>query len=90
MAEETVERVVERVTGLNPMFQAMLSEISTIGMPSYSRSPSDTLADTIQDVLKQHFYYLDHLQKRIRGGVGVLHFQRPLLVHSNRNPLISS
>ena len=54
MAEETVERV----TGLNPMFQAMLSEISTIGMPSYiySGSPSDTSADTIQDVLKQHIY----------------------------------
>nr|XP_017236829.1 PREDICTED: light-inducible protein CPRF2 [Daucus carota subsp. sativus] len=52
MAEETVKRV----TGLNPMFQAMSSEISTIGMPSYSGSPSDTSADTIQDVQKQHFY----------------------------------
>ncbi|KAL8114838.1 hypothetical protein AgCh_021618 [Apium graveolens] len=52
MAEETVKRV----TGLNPMFQSMSSEISTIGMPSFSGSPSDTSGDTTQDGSKQHFY----------------------------------
>lgn len=53
MAEETVKRV----TGLNPMFQAM-SEISTIGMPSFAGSP-DTSADAavpVQDDPKQHYY----------------------------------
>ncbi|KAL2478249.1 Basic leucine zipper 63 [Forsythia ovata] len=53
MAEETVKRV----TGLNPLFQAM-SEISTMGMPSFGTS-SDTLADAavpVQDVPKQHYY----------------------------------
>lgn len=54
MAEETVKRV----TGLNPMFQAM-SEISTMGMPSFSGSP-DTSADAavpVQDDPKQHYYH---------------------------------
>ncbi|PSS19071.1 Light-inducible protein [Actinidia chinensis var. chinensis] len=49
MAEETVKRV----TGLNPMFQAM-SEISTMGMPSFADSPSDTSADAavpVQDIM---------------------------------------
>ncbi|CAI9770416.1 unnamed protein product [Fraxinus pennsylvanica] len=53
MAEETVKRV----TGLNPLFQAM-SEISTIGMPSFGVS-SDALADAaapVQDVPNQHYY----------------------------------
>lgn len=53
MAEETVKRV----TGLNPLFQAM-SEISTIGMPSFGVC-SDTLADAaapVQDVPNQHYY----------------------------------
>lgn len=40
MAEETVKRV----TGLNPLFQAM-SEMSTVGMPSFDGSPSDVSAD---------------------------------------------
>ncbi|CAI9765093.1 unnamed protein product [Fraxinus pennsylvanica] len=53
MAEETVKRV----TGLNPLFQAM-SEISTMAMPSFGAS-SDTLADAavpVQDVSRQHYY----------------------------------
>ncbi|XP_010324786.1 light-inducible protein CPRF2 isoform X2 [Solanum lycopersicum] len=40
MAEETVKRV----TGLNPLFQAM-SEISTVMMPSFTSSPFDSSAD---------------------------------------------
>ncbi|NP_001312947.1 light-inducible protein CPRF2-like [Nicotiana tabacum] len=54
MAEETVKRV----TGLNPLFQAM-SEISSMVMPSYSGSPSDTSADAavpVQDDPKHHYY----------------------------------
>ncbi|XP_022863625.1 light-inducible protein CPRF2-like [Olea europaea var. sylvestris] len=53
MAEETVKRV----TGLNPLLQAM-SEISTMGMPSFGAS-SDTLADAavpVQDVSRQPYY----------------------------------
>ncbi|CAA2983263.1 light-inducible CPRF2 [Olea europaea subsp. europaea] len=53
MAEETVKRV----TGLNPLFQAM-SELSTMGLPSFGVS-SDTLADAgvpVQDVPNQHYY----------------------------------
>ncbi|KAL3516290.1 hypothetical protein ACH5RR_023192 [Cinchona calisaya] len=54
MAEETVKRV----TGLSPLFQTM-SEISTIDLPSFAASPSDTSADAavpVQDVPKQHYY----------------------------------
>ncbi|XP_055820176.1 light-inducible protein CPRF2-like [Solanum dulcamara] len=54
MAEETVKRV----TGLNPLFQAM-SEISTIMMPSFTGSPFDSSADTAvpeHDDLKHHYY----------------------------------
>lgn len=54
MAEETVKRV----TGLNPLLQAM-SEISTMGMPSFSGSP-DTSADAavpVQDDPEQHYYH---------------------------------
>lgn len=54
MAEETVKRV----TGLNPLFQAM-SEMSSMAMPSFSGSPSDTSADAavpVQDDPKHHYY----------------------------------
>ncbi|KAK4339510.1 hypothetical protein RND71_040972 [Anisodus tanguticus] len=54
MAEETVKRV----TGLNPLFQAM-SEISSMTMPSFSGSPSDTSADAavpVRDDPKHHYY----------------------------------
>lgn len=54
MAEETVKRVA----GLNPLFETM-SEISTSGMHSFDRSPSETSADAavpVQDDPKQHFY----------------------------------
>ncbi|CAN4076830.1 unnamed protein product [Withania somnifera] len=54
MAEETVKRV----TGLNPLFQAM-SEISTIMMPSFTGSPFDSSADVAfpeQDDPKHHYY----------------------------------
>lgn len=54
MAEETVKRV----TGLNPLFQAM-SEISTIMMPSFTGSPFDSSADAAvpeHDDLKRPYY----------------------------------
>lgn len=54
MAEETVKRI----TGLNPMFHAM-SEISTVSMPSFDGSPSDTSTDAavpVQDDSNHHFY----------------------------------
>nr|ANF04589.1 putative light inducible protein CPRF2 [Avicennia marina] len=54
MAEETVKRV----TGLNPLFQAV-SEISAVSRPSFASSP-DTSADAavpVQDDLKQHYYH---------------------------------
>ncbi|KAL3381676.1 hypothetical protein AABB24_001675 [Solanum stoloniferum] len=54
MAEETVKRV----TGLNPLFQAM-SEMSSMAMPSFSGSPSDTSTDTalpVQDDPQHHYY----------------------------------
>lgn len=56
MAEETVKRV----TGFssNPFFQVM-SEMSTMGMPSFAASPSDTSTDAavpVQDDPKQQYY----------------------------------
>ncbi|KAE8010025.1 hypothetical protein FH972_006423 [Carpinus fangiana] len=54
MAEETVKRI----TGLNPMFNAM-SEISSVSMPSFDGSPSDTSTDAavpVQDDSNHHFY----------------------------------
>ncbi|KVH92082.1 Basic leucine-zipper, C-terminal [Cynara cardunculus var. scolymus] len=55
MAEESVKRI----TGFNPMVQAM-SDLSTMGpMPSYSCSPSDASADAAvsqDDMKQQHFY----------------------------------
>lgn len=57
MAEESVKRI----TGFNPMVQAM-SDLSTMGpMPSsFSCSPSDASVDTavpVQDDLKQQHFY---------------------------------
>ena len=55
MAEETVKRI----TGLNnTMFHGM-SEMSTIEMPSFDGSPSDTSTDAavpVQDNPNHHFY----------------------------------
>ncbi|KAH6783175.1 hypothetical protein C2S52_008134 [Perilla frutescens var. hirtella] len=54
MAEESVKRV----TGLNSLFHAM-SEITTTGIPSFSRSPetSAEAAVPIQDDPTQHYYH---------------------------------
>lgn len=54
MAEETVKRI----TGLNPMFHAM-SDMSSVAMPSFDGSPSDTSTDAavpVQDDSNHHFY----------------------------------
>ncbi|XP_027160960.1 light-inducible protein CPRF2 isoform X1 [Coffea eugenioides] len=73
MAEETVKRV----TGLSPLFQAM-SEISTISLPSFAASPSDTSTDAavpIQDDSQHHYYQApsgNHLpahSPRIQNGM---------------------
>ncbi|GER55282.1 BZIP transcription factor [Striga asiatica] len=58
MAEETVKRV----TGLNPLFQAM-SEISTMGLPSFATTHCDTSPDADvpivldNDPKKQNYYH---------------------------------
>ncbi|PON73830.1 Basic-leucine zipper transcription factor [Parasponia andersonii] len=52
------EEMVKRITGLNPMFTAM-SEISSIGLPSFEGSPSDTSTDAavpVQEDTNHHFY----------------------------------
>ncbi|KAH7543244.1 hypothetical protein FEM48_Zijuj02G0164000 [Ziziphus jujuba var. spinosa] len=54
MAEETVKGI----TGLNPMFHAM-SDISSISMPSFEGSHSDTSTDAavpVQEDPNHHFY----------------------------------
>ncbi|KAL4625781.1 hypothetical protein ACB092_05G049000 [Castanea dentata] len=54
MAEETVKRI----TGLNTMFHGM-SEMSSIEMPTFDGSPSDTSTDAavpVQDNPNHHFY----------------------------------
>lgn len=69
MAEETVKRI----TGLNPMFNAM-SDISSVGMPSFSGSPSDTSTDAavpVQDN-SNHLYYQPSTNNNISThGLGV-------------------
>ncbi|GFY81187.1 basic leucine zipper 25 [Actinidia rufa] len=86
MAEETVKRV----TGLNPLFQAM-SEVSTIGLPSFAGSPSDTSADAavpVQDDPKQHFYqspshiHMSTHDPRIQNGF----VDMPLADNTQQNP----
>ncbi|KAL5566280.1 hypothetical protein UlMin_029444 [Ulmus minor] len=52
------EEMVRRMTGINPVFNTM-SEISTIGMPSFDGSPSETSADAaanVQDDPNHQFY----------------------------------
>ncbi|KAF3454324.1 hypothetical protein FNV43_RR04771 [Rhamnella rubrinervis] len=54
MSEETVKRI----TGLNTMFHPV-SDVSSISMPSFDGSPSDTSTDAavpVQDDLNNHFY----------------------------------
>lgn len=49
---------MKRITGSNPMFHAM-SDISSISMPSFDGSPSDTSTDAavpVQDDPNYHFY----------------------------------
>lgn len=74
MAEETVKRI----TGLNPMFHAM-PEVSSMGMPSFDGSPSDTSTDAavpMQDDPDHHFYQpnsnnsLSGHDLRVNNGLG--------------------
>ncbi|CAL0300028.1 unnamed protein product [Lupinus luteus] len=77
MAEETVKRI----TGLNPMFHAM-SDISTMNMPSFDGSPSDTSADAavpVHDNNPNHHFYQqptsnnpipNHDMRVINNGLG--------------------
>ena len=51
------EEMVKRITGLNPMFNGM-SEISSISMPPFDGSPSDTSTDAavpVQDDPNNYF-----------------------------------
>lgn len=74
MAEETVKRI----TGLNPMFHGM-SEISSMGMPSFDGSPPDASGDAtvpVQDDPTHHFYqptsntHLSGHDLRVNNGLG--------------------
>lgn len=52
------EETVKRITGLNPMVHAM-SDISSVTMPSFDGSPSNTSTDAavpVQDDSNHHFY----------------------------------
>ncbi|RDX85454.1 Light-inducible protein CPRF2, partial [Mucuna pruriens] len=53
MAEETVKRI----TGLNPMFHAM-TEISSMGMPLFDESPSETSVDATVPVQEDSNHHL--------------------------------
>lgn len=69
MAEETVKRI----TGLNPMFNVM-SDISSVGMPSFSGSPSDTSTDAavpVQDNSNPHYYQPSTSNSISTHGLGV-------------------
>ncbi|KAI9084796.1 hypothetical protein K1719_033202 [Acacia pycnantha] len=67
MAEETVKRI----TGLNPMFNAM-SEVSSMGLPSYDGSPSDTSDAAVpgQDDPSHNFYQPAKPESRVNNGLG--------------------
>ena len=74
MAEETVKRI----TGLNPMLHAM-SEITSMGMPTFDGSPSDTSADAavpVRDEAHHHFYQptsnnpMPNHDLRVNNGLG--------------------
>ncbi|KAK4379086.1 hypothetical protein RND71_000948 [Anisodus tanguticus] len=90
MAEETVKRV----TGLNPLFQTM-SEISSMVMPSFSGSPSDTSADAavpVQDDPKHHYYqqppnnHMPTHDPRIQNGMADV----PPIENVQQNPATSA
>ncbi|CAA0816756.1 Basic leucine zipper 63 [Striga hermonthica] len=69
MAEETVKRV----TGLNPLFQAM-SEISSMGLPSFAPTPCDTSPDADvpirldNDPKKQNYYHAPYTNATAANG----------------------
>lgn len=74
MAEETVKRI----TGLNPMFHAM-PDISSMVMPSFDGSPSDTSAEAVvpvQDDQTHHYFQptsntpLPSHDMRVNNGLG--------------------
>ena len=73
MAEETVKRI----TGLNPMFNAM-SEVSSMGLPSCDGSPSDTSDAAVPgpDDPSHNFYQpasnnsLSKPESRVNNGLG--------------------
>ncbi|CAA3024642.1 light-inducible CPRF2 [Olea europaea subsp. europaea] len=52
---KVAEEAIKRVTGLGPPFQS-ISDISTMGMPSFAGSPSDTSADAAVPVQVQVQY----------------------------------
>ncbi|XP_018830240.1 light-inducible protein CPRF2-like [Juglans regia] len=67
------EEMVKRITGLNPMFNAM-SDISSVGMPSYGGSPSDTSTDAavpVQDNSNHHYYQPSTNNNISTHGLGV-------------------
>ncbi|KAM3378368.1 light-inducible protein CPRF2 [Capsicum galapagoense] len=90
MAEETVKRV----TGLQPLFQAM-SDVTSMAMPSFSGSPSDTSADAAVPVSndpKHHYYqqppnnHMPTHDPRIQNGM----VDVPPIGNVQQNPVTSS
>lgn len=73
MAEESVKRI----TGLNPLYHIM-AEISTMNVPSFSGSASDTSTDAaapVQNDQKHQFYQpssgsLSAADTRVNSGLG--------------------
>lgn len=67
MAEETVKRI----TGMHSLFQIM-PEVSTLSMPSFADSPSDTSADAtvpLQDDADHHYYQSLCRDSSIQNGL---------------------
>lgn len=65
MAEESVKRL----TGLNPMFHGML-EVSTMSLPSFSGSHSDTSTDAAVPVQDDSDHYFFHAPDNHMSSLG--------------------
>ncbi|KAL9270398.1 Light-inducible protein CPRF2-like protein [Drosera capensis] len=91
MADESVKRV----TGMNPLLQAM-SEISTTSFPPYNDSPSDTSDAAVPvhyDPKQQHFYHTPSTNTSVpapspRVEVSVSNTPGENLLQTHGNPIL--